>query len=243
MSERRSLAATLAAGLGLLGAAGVGLGPLAAHTDLLSPFSGFRLFGFALLSGAVTLVLGLIGLARTTGERPGRGRAWLGLGLGLGLVAMLLVLALPARDLPRINDITTSPDDPPAFRAAAQLDANRGRDLSYPGEEFAVPQRAAYPDLEPIRLDDSPAAAFEAVRRAAGSLGWTIVAADPDAGRLEATHVSALFRFVDDVVVRVRPADGGSRIDVRSRSRDGRGDVGANAERIRAFRAALLRQG
>ena len=58
-------------------------------------------------------------------------------------------------------------------------------------------------------------------------------------GRLEARQESGLFRFVDDVVVRVRPAPGGSVVDVRSKSRDGRGDMGVNAKRIRAFQKAL----
>jgi uncharacterized protein (DUF1499 family) len=74
---------------------------------------------------------------------------------------------------------------------------------------------------------------------AAVDLGWEIIAEDPSTGRLEATDTSALFQFVDDVAVRIRPTDGGVVIDVRSKSRDGRGDLGANAARIRAFRDAL----
>jgi len=52
-------------------------------------------------------------------------------------------------------------------------------------------------------------------------------------GRIEAVAVSRVFRFADDIVVRIRPsADGGSRVDIRSRSRDGKGDLGVNAQRI-----------
>ena len=75
----------------------------------------------------------------------------------------------------------------------------------------------------------------------AESLGWEIVSVDPAAGRLEAREVSRIFQFVDDVVVRVRPMEAGAVIDVRSRSRDGRGDLGVNARRIRAFTAAIPR--
>jgi uncharacterized protein (DUF1499 family) len=47
------------------------------------------------------------------------------------------------------------------------------------------------------------------------------------------------FSFKDDVLIRLRPADGGSRVDVRSLSRVGGGDVGTNAKRIRADLDAL----
>jgi uncharacterized protein (DUF1499 family) len=41
--------------------------------------------------------------------------------------------------------------------------------------------------------------------------------------------------FKDDIVIRVSPAGTGSRIDVRSESRLGEGDLGKNARRIRAY--------
>ncbi len=64
---------------------------------------------------------------------------------------------------------------------------------------------------------------------------WTIVAEVPDEGRIEATDTTALFGFKDDIVVRVRPAGNGSRVDVRSVSRIGSSDVGTNARRIEAY--------
>ena len=66
-------------------------------------------------------------------------------------------------------------------------------------------------------------------------MGWELVDEEAAAGRIEATATTFWFGFEDDVVVRIRPADGGSRVDVRSVSRVGRGDVGANARRIRAY--------
>jgi uncharacterized protein (DUF1499 family) len=66
-------------------------------------------------------------------------------------------------------------------------------------------------------------------------MGWELVAADSAAGRIEATATTRWFGFKDDVVVRIRPDAAGSRVDVRSVSRVGRSDVGANAERIRAY--------
>jgi uncharacterized protein (DUF1499 family) len=70
-------------------------------------------------------------------------------------------------------------------------------------------------------------------------MGWEIVAADVAAGRIEATATTPWFGFRDDIVVRVAPASAGSRIDVRSVSRVGKSDLGANAKRIRAFLARL----
>ena len=110
--------------------------------------------------------------------------------------------------------------------------------LSGPGgRSIDVPQlqRQHYPDIQPLRLALAPAAALQAAQRTAQRLGWQIDALVPADGRLEATDTSAFFGFKDDVVVRVRASDAGSRIDVRSKSRVGLSDVGANARRVRAF--------
>jgi uncharacterized protein (DUF1499 family) len=50
---------------------------------------------------------------------------------------------------------------------------------------------------------------------------------------------STWFGFGDDIVVRIRPDGAGSRIDIRSKSRDGESDLGVNARRIREFIARL----
>ena len=44
-----------------------------------------------------------------------------------------------------------------------------------------------------------------------------------------------IFRFRDDFVVRVRPDGEATRVDMRSKSRVGKGDLGANAKRIEQF--------
>ena len=74
---------------------------------------------------------------------------------------------------------------------------------------------------------------------AAEELGWEVVARDGDALAFYARDETGLFRFVDDVVVRVRPDGAGAKIDVRSKSRDGRGDMGTNAKRIRSLLGAI----
>jgi len=107
----------------------------------------------------------------------------------------------------------------------------------------AAQQRAAYPDLVPVVINASPAEAFRKVDQAAMALGWDVVARAPADGRLEAVDTSDWFGLQDDIVVRIR-AEGasGSRIDIRSKSRVGQSDFGANARRIRAFIERLRRE-
>ena len=70
-------------------------------------------------------------------------------------------------------------------------------------------------------------------------MGWQIVREDPSAGRIEAVATTFWFGFKDDVLIRVSADAGGSRIDVRSKSRVGKGDLGTNAQRIRAYQKRL----
>jgi uncharacterized protein (DUF1499 family) len=246
MGTRRSRTALAAAVLGVLAAVDAALGPLLAHAGIVRPITGFMLvLPVAVLEALAGVVLALVAFARTrrASGKTGRGLAWLGFAASTAVLAGLAQAVSAGWGLPRINDITTNPDDPPGFEIALSDPANAGRDMSYP-RDFAAQQRAAYPDLAPIRLAVPTGEALERARRAAESLGWEIAEVRPPQaegadGVLQARQVSQLFRFVDDVVVRVRPAEGGSVIDVRSKSRDGQGDLGANAARIRGFRGAL----
>jgi uncharacterized protein (DUF1499 family) len=234
---RRSRIAMLAGALGALGVFDILMGPILIHAGVVLPMFGFQwLFGLGLLESIAGLAVGLVALYRTRAGSGlgGRSFAWAGVGCGLLAVALLVSAGRPGAGLPAINDITTDPGDPPLFSAT-------DRDMSYPAERFAPQQRAAYPDLGPIRVSSPPGQALVLVRETAESLGWEIVSVDLAAGRLEAREVSRIFQFVDDVVVRVRPLDAGAVIDVRSKSRDGRGDLGVNARRIRAFAAAIPR--
>jgi uncharacterized protein (DUF1499 family) len=69
---------------------------------------------------------------------------------------------------------------------------------------------------------------------------WMVTNEDAASGVIEAVATSWLFRFEDDIAIRIRSGEGGkSRVDIRSKSRDGKGDTGTNANRIRAYVAAL----
>jgi uncharacterized protein (DUF1499 family) len=231
---KRSKIALVAAFLGAVALFDVVLGPVLIHLGVVSPLFGFQwLFGLGLLEGIFALILGLVGLytTRAASGVGGRPLALFGVASGAVLVGVLMMSAGPSSDLPPINDITTNLGDPPAFTSDP---AERGRDMAYPAE-FVAQVQEAYPELQTIVLEVEPATALERAEAAARELGWEIVAVDAAAGTILARDATAVFQFVDDVVVRGRAAGGKSEIDLRSKSRDGRGVPGANAARIRAF--------
>jgi uncharacterized protein (DUF1499 family) len=191
--------------------------------------------GLAAAAGAVILLL-MLALPRF------RVRAWVpAVALVLGIVAAApgLMLLDKAKSVPRIHDISTDLADPPAFVALAETRKASPNGLAYGGEKVAADQRTGYPDLKPLVVASAPGETVQRAIDAARSLGWVIAASDAASGRIEATDTTAWFGFKDDVVVRIRPEGTGSRVDVRSVSRVGLSDLGANAERIRRFLAKL----
>lgn len=159
--------------------------------------------------------------------------------LGLGTAWVPWSGVQKARSLPFIHDISTDTVDPPAFVAVVPLRAGAPNPPEYAGEEAAAQQREGYPHLQPLNLAMPTAQAFERALSVAGQLGWEIVAAEASEGRIEATDTTFWFGFKDDVVIRVAETDSGTRLDIRSKSRVGRSDVGANAARIERFLQAF----
>ena len=180
----------------------------------------------------------LVRAARAPGSVPA------GLGIVLGLVPALLFLQQYrlARSVPPINDISTDLHSPPAFVTAAQNDFWKGKDLAYPAG-FADSVRRGYPDLSPLVLPVGAGRAFALARETAtGMPAWVVTGTDSAAGRIEATATTRWFGFKDDVVIRVAARGPDSTaVDMRSKSRVGRSDVGANAARIRTYFKALER--
>jgi uncharacterized protein (DUF1499 family) len=195
---------------------------------------GLQVAEWATYGAAVALVLAVLGLVQTRpgGTRRGLVIAALGLIVALVPVATALQWEYASRTTPPINDISTDTADAPVF-----WDMPNPSD--YPGAKTAALQRAAYPDLAPLRLAMPPEQAFAQALAVAKEKDWTIVANVPTEGRLEATTSSLLYGFTDEVIVRVKAADGGALVDVRSRSRLGRIDRGVNAKRIRSYLSAL----
>lgn len=93
-----------------------------------------------------------------------------------------------------------------------------------------------YKPIKPLYIEADPAKVFEQALVLAKQRGWEIVSADPLNGRLEATHTSRWWGFKDDIAIRLRGnIDGSTRVDMRSISRVGGSDLGANARRVTAF--------
>jgi len=180
--------------------------------------------------------------------------AVLGIGWGWALsatpvkpifTALLLVLCLiPAimtvkflatrHQYPRIHDITTDTEDPPVFQAAPNHRKENHNPLDIKPESISL-QRKSYSDLKTLSVSLSRAAAFERAREVGRQMGWVFYWDDPEGGTLEGVATTRLMGFKDDIIVRIRTEGANTRIDLRSVSRRGRGDVGANAKRIRKF--------
>lgn len=221
--------------IGILSVSSLILGPLLSGVRLLSPLVGFGLTAAGGALGVFGLLVGMLAAMRG-GFNP--------VLPGLLICGMASVFSIGfivwGRRYPRINDITTDTANPPEFIAALSLTPNHGRDMSYPGESFARRQQAAYPDIAPLRLPLPPANAFQLVKNVAEAMPrWQLARVEPDSLRVEGVAETPLFRFRDDFVIEVRAYSTGSLVQMRSRSREGKGDLGVNAQRIRDFFAAL----
>ncbi len=209
----------------------------------IPPANGLRLLGLAILLAVLAAVAAGFAFAAIwrTGA-PGTGLAARGLVLALLTLAGPGWMAVAAVRLPPLADVTTDPEDPPAFsRSRAALDARGGHvPPGFDRDRFGD-WGEAYADLRPILLDAQPDEAMLLAQRAAAALGWRVVDAAAPAGRtatgrIDAVALSLLYRFPDDVTIRIRPGVGETRIDVRSASRVmGKHDFGANARHIRDF--------
>lgn len=173
-------------------------------------------------------------------------------GLVVGALGAYIPYSIFTSPTPRppIHDITTDLENPPAFVDVRPLREQTGalnppeylQEIKRGDVVINVPdaQRKAYPDVQPIVLEGvAPEEAFKRALSAVDREGWTLVTAKPEEGRIEAYDTTFWFGFIDDVVIRVTPAGNGSRIDVRSKSRVGGGDVGKNAQRIRGYTRTL----
>jgi len=99
-----------------------------------------------------------------------------------------------------------------------------------------------YPDLQVRTYSRDVASVARAVQRVVERLPrWTFVGAGqgPGGAEVRAVHRTLVFRFSDDVTVRVRAEGGRTKVSVRSKSRVGKWDFGQNARNVREILAEL----
>ena len=225
---------------GLLAVALALAGVVGAHYGLTTSLLGFSLVLGGGALGVFGVLAGVVGLIRTASpeRRSGRPRAVIGIILSLIVVVPPLAVFL-SHQYPPINDITTDTVNPPEFVKAQEIPANRGREMKYDAAKYAAIQGGAevYKDLAPLKLDAAPDDVFKKAEIIAGEIpNWRITYSDPSKRTIEGVATSWTFHFVDDWVIEVRAAEGGGGlVEMRSKSRDGVGDLGVNYHRIKSF--------
>ena len=197
--------------------------------------NGFLLLRYAAYGSIAAALLAFADLSLFVQSRRAVWMAALALIIGAAGAGGPAYYLYRGQHAPAIHDITTDTTDPPRFVDAVALRKEAPNPLEYRGASLAGLQKKHYPDIAPVMLDVPPPEAFTRALAAAHAMGWAIISEVPGDLRIEATDTTLLFGFKDDVVIRVRPAEQGSRVDVRSVSRIGRSDLGTNARRIRSY--------
>lgn len=218
---------------------------LAHRFDLIDTPTAMTVLGIAWVGCGAAIVLGMAGIVAIWryGIEGLRG-ALAGIFIGVPMLIIPAYFIWLLFTQPQLRDITTDTLNPPAFDMAAGQRAANANPLAYPGIAHAALQERHFPEIRPFRTGLSTEDAYKAALGVAEEAGWRIVAQVPppdgdSAGRIEAVATTLLMGFRDDVVIRITPDQGGSRLDIRSASRFGTHDFGANARRVRAFLFAV----
>lgn len=239
IDEPMSLLAIWSSRLSIFALVVAAMSLLILRANLLETGPALATFGAALVFAMLAVLLAFGSFVTIWRQGlSGLGRALRGLFLGLLLLAYPAYLGSRAIRLPPINDISTDTDNPPRFDALARL---RPADhVAYPGAKTAALQHRAYPDIVPLQLALPVQTAYAVALSVIVKRKWTVAETRPPQGArgtgiIEATARSLLMGFRDDIVIRVSPLGQGARIDLRSASRYGEHDLGANAARLRAL--------
>ena len=241
LGERRSRLAAVSARLAALSVPVLIIAAIGHRANMLeaTPTYAVMALGFSLAAlAAITALAAFSGIWRD--GRKGAGAAT------RGLLIALLVLVLPAIGawkvvtLPRLIDISTDPRDPPQFEKA-QLDRARDEQpITNPDEDAIAAQEDAYPDIAPRHYPVSTARVYDEAKTIVDDRHWRILVTHAPSETDESAHIEAvattpIFGFRQDVAIRIVPDGDGALVDMRSAARNAAHDLGADAERIRAF--------
>ncbi len=239
IDEPVSRLATWSRRLALFALAVAALSIVIVRSGLLEVVPALTTFAAALIFAVLAVLLSLPAYVVIWRQgRTGLGSAISGMMLGLLLLAYPAYLGYKATKLPPISDITTDPVNPPRFDTLAR---QRPYDrIAYPGAAAAQMQQAAYPDIVPLQVNAPVKLTYDAALALVTKRKWHVADAHPPGvGRrdavIEATARTPIMGFRDDVVIRVSAAANGTRVDMRSASRNGLYDFGANAARVRSL--------
>src|ERR1043166_5382719 len=138
-------------------------------------------------------------------------------GFGIAIFASLLVAGIIANRLPL--------SDPPGF--ATRLSTYLNTHVAETTED------SPFAELRLRHYEAPDGLLFDIVRRAVQGLKWEVIGSDASTKEMQAVVTTKVWHFQDDVSIQVRPAQpSGSVLWVRSVSRVGKGDLGANTRHV-----------
>lgn len=161
-------------------------------------------------------------------------RVIIALVLSAGIFVPVFMAGRALEGIPLVNDIMTDTDNPPQYAVAPTVRKSFDNSLELSAAALEK-HREHYGDMVPLMLDGAPAAHFDTVEALVRDRGWKVLSADKEKGTVEATVITPLFGFKDDVIIRLSEAGAKTRVDMRSASRQGRSDYRVNATRINDF--------
>ncbi len=208
-------------------------GPGLAYLRVVPPITGFGLFALGCLLGVFVTIGGVVAMIR--GKTGAVVAIWF---MGAVPAGFLAYGMIEGRSYPLLNDISTEVVYPPKFVHVTQLPENKDWDMTFPKDNAALISDK-YPHIQTLPITAPLDDVFgRAQQLASGEADWTIVGTDTTEKRrtIEGYAETGVFHFRDYFIIEIRELDGGAVVvDMRSKSKDGRGDFGANAERIHAF--------
>jgi Protein of unknown function (DUF1499) len=198
---------------------------------------GLLLFALCCLGATLAMIIYVV-LALLPRYAPWRGQIVQRAMMAVPGTVLLALLMSGGGKFPPIHDITTDIANPPQFSDVAVKARGEGSNSLETAAETLEQQQQFYPGLKTLLTETPIEKAFATALSTATEMGWEVYSKDLDRGTIEAVDTTAIMSFKDDIVIRLRTNEAGTLIDLRSVSRVGVGDMGANNARIEAFLAA-----
>lgn len=217
----------------------VGIGIILSRKGL-DPQAALAIVGASLVLAGLAILCAILAMAVIwhTGFR-GIGLALAGLVLSALLFVYPAYLAVQARTVPSLSDVTTDLDDPPTFLTTeAALAARNGTTPpAKPSAANRALQERLHPDLQPLIVDDDEADVEDTIHTLIKSRKWKIVdevaPVNFATGHIDVVAASTVMGFPSDITFRIRVLGNRTQIDIRSVARAGWQErPGANAARV-----------